>query len=104
MGGVPLNVAGYPDNRIIYPTANSAKYYQLHTNGIVTTGAGTGSGMSPIVLENRSGGYYYSLTAKLEKSFDKGFTAMVAYTHSEAKNYFDGGGDQASSAWSGNPM
>jgi hypothetical protein len=103
MGGAPLNVAGYPDNRIIYPTANSAKYYQLHTNGIVTTGAGTGSGMSPIVLENRSGGYYYSLTAKLEKSFDKGFTAMVAYSHSEAKNYFDGGGDQASSAWSQNP-
>jgi hypothetical protein len=53
-------------------------------------------------MENANGGYYYSVTAKLEKTFDKGFFAMIALTHSEAKNLVDGSGDQPFSAWSGN--
>ncbi|MBE0676211.1 MAG: TonB-dependent receptor, partial [Bacteroidales bacterium] len=103
----PLNVAGYPDNRLIYPYTTSAtnfnKYYQIINSAGTVVTPGSGNGVSPIVLENRKGGYYYSVTAKLEKSFDRGFSAMVAYTHSEAKNLVDGGGDQASSAWNGNP-
>lgn len=104
---VPLNIAGYPDNRLIYPQTNAAtnhqKYYQIvDNNGNVVT-PGSGNGVSPIVLVNKKGGYYYSVTAKLEKSFDKGFSAMVAYTHSEAKNLIDGGGDQANSVWNGTP-
>ncbi|MEI7828337.1 MAG: TonB-dependent receptor [Prolixibacteraceae bacterium] len=108
-GGVAMNIAGYPDNRIVYPvTAAATKglaYYQtISTDGkTVTTPAGTGgNGVSPIVLENRNKGYYYSLTAKLEKAFAKGFTGMVAYTRSDARNLVDGSGDQASSAWNGN--
>lgn len=101
-GGVPLNIAGYPDNRTIYPTTNPDKYYQLQTGGAITTSTGKGTGVSPIVLENRKGGYYYSVTAKLEKTFEKGFYGMIAYTHSVAKNLVDGAGDQASSAWNGN--
>jgi len=58
--------------------------------------------MSPIVLENRKGGYYYSVTAKLEKTFDFGLSAMAAYTRSEAKNLVDGAGDQAFGAWADN--
>lgn len=104
----PLNIAGYPDNRLIYPytvaATNVNKYYHVQSGGTVTTSTtGIGTGVSPIVLENRKGGYYYSVTAKLEKAFDRGFTAMVAYTRSEAKNLVDGGGDQAASAWNGNP-
>lgn len=99
-----LNIAGYPDNRLIYPPTNVTKannYYYLVTGGGVISPAGI-NGVSPIVLENRKGGYYYSITAKLEKSFFKGFTGMVAYTHSMAKNLVDGAGDQAASAWNGN--
>jgi hypothetical protein len=105
---VPLNIAGYPDNRLIYPVTTSTtrglSYYQtINSAGAITTGqAVASSGVSPIVLENRKGGYYYSVTAKLEKQFTKGFAGMIAYTHSEAKNLVDGSGDQASSAWSGN--
>ena len=107
-GAVPLNIAGYPDNRLIYPyttaTTNGLKYYQtVSSDGkTVTTGNPTGNGVSPIVLENRNKGYYYSLTAKLEKSFAHGFSGVIAYTRSEAKNLVDGSGDQASSAWNGN--
>jgi hypothetical protein len=38
----------------------------------------------------------------LEKSFSNGFSGMIAYTHSVAKNLVDGAGDQAASAWNGN--
>jgi Carboxypeptidase regulatory-like domain len=100
-GAANLNLfTGYPDYRLIYPTTNAAKYYYTQTNGVIKP-TGT-AGVSPIVLENRKGGYYWSATAKLEKTFDKGFAAMIAYTHSEAKNLVDGAGDQASSAWNGN--
>lgn len=106
-GGVAMNIPGYPDHRIIYPTATIDKYYNFRTSaGAITTAnplPSGASGISPIVLENREGGYYYSVTAKLEKSFDNGLYAMVAYTKSEAKNLVDGAGDQASSAWNGNP-
>lgn len=103
-GGAPLNVAGYPDNRIVFPSATKDKYYQLINSAgtAVTTSTGSGNGVSPIVLTNEKGGYYASVTAKLEKSFENGFYGMIAYTHSEAKNLVDGAGDQASSAWNGN--
>jgi hypothetical protein len=93
-------VWNYPDQRLIYPNANVDKYYNLHTGGVILPN-GT-SGVSPIVMVNKKGGYYYSLTAKLEKSFSVGLYAMIAYTHSEAKNLVDGSGDQPSSAWTGN--
>lgn len=96
----PNTGASYPDNRLIYPNANVSKYYNLQTNGVITVASG--SGVSPIVLENRKGGYYWSATVKLEKAFTKGFSGMIAYTHSEAKNLVDGSGDQAASAWNGN--
>ena len=101
-GGAYMNIPGYADNRMIYPVNAVDKYYQLQTNSLITTSTGKGSGVAPIVLKNKNGGYYYSVTAKLEKAFENGFYGMVAYTHSEAKNLVDGAGDQASSAWNGN--
>ncbi|MFN8211232.1 MAG: TonB-dependent receptor [Bacteroidales bacterium] len=98
---LPLNIAGYPDNRLIYPVTKANAYYYMVTGAGVISAAGT-NGMSPIVLENRKGGYYASFTVKLEKTYWKGLSGMVAYTHSVAKNLVDGSGDQASSAWNGN--
>jgi hypothetical protein len=98
------NTDSYPDGRLIYPNALDEKYYYLHNGGVLTTKLTnpTPQGVSPIVLENRKGGYYWSGTVKLEKAFSNGFAGMIAYTHSEAKNLVDGSGDQASSAWTGN--
>ncbi|OAQ40724.1 hypothetical protein A5893_07230 [Pedobacter psychrophilus] len=97
----PLNVAGYPDNRIIYPNANADKFInKLSGTGIPSTTA-TGA-FNTYVLDNASGGYNYSITASLNKQFNNGLSAFLAYTKQEGKNYFDGGGDQPSGSWLGN--
>jgi hypothetical protein len=60
-----------------------------------------GRNITPYLIENTDNkGWYYSVTAMLEKKFDKGFTAMVAYTRSESKSAIDGSGDQITSAFS----
>jgi predicted lipoprotein with Yx(FWY)xxD motif len=44
-------------------------------------------------------GYYYSITAKLEKNNWHGLSGMAAYTYSKAKSLGDGFGDQVTSAY-----
>ncbi len=97
-----LNVAGYADNRMIYPTSNNQKFINPLTSAGVYSPTGT-SAFNTIVLDNGSKGYYFSLTTKLEKQFSKGLSAMVAYTFSDAQNLYDGSGDQPLSAWQGTP-
>lgn len=100
---LPLNVAGYPDNRMIYASSNSAKYInKLQTigNGIqVPSPVGT-SAFSMILTGNEKRGHYASLTTRFEKQFKKGFAAMVAYTKSFANRLYDGIGDQPFNTWS----
>lgn len=43
--------------------------------------------------------YYYSISAQLHKRFNFGLDLSFAYTHSGAKSYGDGIGDQVSSAY-----
>ncbi len=95
-----LNVAGYPDNRTIYGSTVPTRFINtLNSAGIPTVG-GT-SAFNPILITNGNKGYYFSLTAKVEKPFSKGFYASIAYTKSLAGNMHDGGGDQPQSAWQG---
>ncbi len=95
-----LNVAGYPDNRAIYPVSNTQKYINPLTGAGLPSPTGT-SAFNAIVIKNGTRGYYFSLTAKFEKPFSKGFNASIAYTKSMAGNLFDGNGDQPLSAWQG---
>jgi hypothetical protein len=103
----PLNVAGYADNRVIYPSRNTDKFLnpliggQPVAPGTTTGTGGDASAFNPIVLDNASEGYYFSLTGKLDKQFTNGLSAMVAYTGSQAKNIYDGSGDQLINTWSG---
>ena len=46
-------------------------------------------------------GYYASVTAKLQKDFSFGLSAMAAYTYSVSKTVQEGYGDQVSSLFSG---
>lgn len=57
-----------------------------------------------IYLSNTNKGYTYNLTAKLEKNFDFGLNAMLAYTLGESKGINDGTSSQASSNWKYNEV
>jgi hypothetical protein len=94
----PLNVAGYPDNRLIYPNANTQKFINALTSSGQVSPTGT-SAFNVVDITNGTKGYYASLTLKLDKQFSKGLFGMVAYTKSMAGNLFDGSGDQPLSAW-----
>ena len=103
----PLNVTGYPDNRVVYPVAENQRYINPITPGTsptpgqpVATGTANAVRFDPAFLTNGKDGYYYSVTARLEKSFASGFGATVAYTKSQAKNVYDGSGDQLLNTWS----
>jgi len=109
----PLNVSGYPDNRMIYPNANTDKFINPILNGkAVPNGTvipATPGNLNPaqpgafnvIVLENAKKGFYYSVTASLAKNFNNGFGARLSYIKSEAKSLYEGGGDQTLSSWQG---
>lgn len=112
MNPTPLNVAGYPDSRMMYPVATNVKYvnpltsanFNAVTNPNPSTAVPNGDvrgtqALNAIVMDNGSKGHYFSITAKLEKQFDRGFNAFIAYTKSFANNLFDGSGDQPLSAW-----
>ena len=95
-----MNIAGYPDHRMIYP--NTAEKYIHRLDGTGQPSATGSNGAMPIVFYNeKDNGYYGSLTFKLEKPIWEGLSAMVAYTRSWAKSLHDGSGDQALSLWRG---
>lgn len=91
-----MDIAGYPDMRYIYPTGAS-RYINKLNNGLISS-TGTGN-FDAIVMDNTKGGNYWSLTAQLTKVLEKGFSGMIAYTMSGAKNYGDGSGDQIVNLW-----
>jgi hypothetical protein len=58
------------------------------------------SGYQAYVLENAGkAAYYYSISAQLRKSFAFGLDLSASYTHSQAKSYSEGIGDQVTSAY-----
>lgn len=58
------------------------------------------SGNQAFVIENAGKkAYYWSINAQLRKIFDFGLALSASYTHSQAKSYTEGIGDQVSSAY-----
>lgn len=97
-----MNITGYPDHRLKYPSGVNRYINKLGkdaSGNSVISATGTGN-FDAIVMDNAKGGNYWSLTASLTKLFSKGFSAMIAYTRSGAKNFGDGGGDQIVNLWS----
>ncbi|CAN5347256.1 carboxypeptidase regulatory-like domain-containing protein [soil metagenome] len=95
-----MNIPGYPDNRLIYPSSNAAKYInKLSPTGQPAT-TGTLNSLTAVVSGNaEKKGYYLSFTTKLEKQFGKGLFASVAYVYSASDNLYDGEGDQPVNTW-----
>ncbi len=52
-----------------------------------------------MMLTNTNKGYYWSLTAQLQKEFDHGIYASLAYTRGVSRDYGLIGGSQAASLW-----
>lgn len=108
----PLNIAGYPDNRLIYPVTVPTRFLNPLTSAIrsatnpnpstaVPSGDARGTQQfNAIVTGNADRGYYFSLTTSLAKQFSGGFFASIAYTKSIADNLYDGNGDQPFNTWS----
>ncbi|MDR0294843.1 MAG: carboxypeptidase regulatory-like domain-containing protein [Prevotellaceae bacterium] len=94
----PINIAGFPDNRLMYPNGG-AKYIHRYTSAGVADPNGS-NGVQPLLVHNvGDNGYYSSFTFKIEKDLWQGLSGMVAYTHSWAKSLHDGSGDQMLSLW-----
>ena len=90
-----INNGGDHRLRYLTATANSNKYYY---------GAGGATQANPsistaILLANSKKGYAYTLTARVQKTWQN-LHVSVAYTYSQAKNVATGG-STASSLWSG---
>lgn len=82
-----------------------------HENGLVMSDGidvrnyytDAGLGTNPYIIHNASkGGYYASVTAKIEKNWLTGLSLSAAYTFARSKTLSDGLGDQVSSAFSFN--
>lgn len=69
---------GGNDGRDIYPALDLSGT-AASTARFINSGIG-----NAFVLTNNNVGYSYSLTVKLEKSFDKNFGGLIAYTHAKA--------------------
>ncbi len=52
-----------------------------------------------ILLSNTNKGYTYTLTGQVQKTFDNGFNASLAYTYGRAKSVNDGTSSTAMSNW-----
>ncbi|WP_170827321.1 TonB-dependent receptor [Arcticibacter eurypsychrophilus] len=97
-----LNIAGYPDNRLVYPTDIKDRFI----NNLNSSGLADLNGNSPlnvVKVSNVSKGYYWSMTEQLEKKISNTLVISVAYSRSMAKNLNDGDGDQTLSALNATP-
>jgi hypothetical protein len=106
----------YPDNRPIYPRYNTYKFINPLISGqAVESGTlpnpdapvasnNDAAAFNPIFLDNIRGGYYFSVTAKLEKQFNRNLSAFFAYTRSKSEVPYDGIGDQLLNTWSLTPI
>jgi hypothetical protein len=105
----------YADRRPIYPRFNTDKYLNplisgqpvapgTTRDGAPVSSSNDASAFNPVILDNASDGYYWSVTAKLEKQFDNGLSAFFAYTKSQSKVLYDGIGDQLLNTWSLTPI
>jgi outer membrane receptor protein involved in Fe transport len=83
-----------PDKRVRYFATKTGTVPSRRINSAIS---------NAMVLDNSKEGYSYSLTIQLAKTLTKGFSGMIAYTYSGAKDLTSNPGSAAASAWSSNP-
>jgi hypothetical protein len=100
---VAMNIAGYPDHRLMYRAGNAKFVHKLNRDGQLDPTTTNNAGVTPLFVTNfnKNTGYYASLTFRLEKTLWNNLSGMIAYTRSRAESLHDGGGDQMYSIWNG---
>ncbi len=89
---------GTGDDRAIFAGFNEVNIYSADPNSIGFLDAGA------IVMDNVAEGYQYSLTGKLQKTFNFGLRADFAYTYQESKDYTSIPAEIAADAFQRNPV
>ncbi len=76
-------------------------YFDNYTevSNYIVNGEVVGQANEIMMLTNTNQGHYWSITAQLQKEFDYGIFASVAYTRGESRDYGLIGGSQAASLW-----
>ena len=84
LDSLTMRLPGEPEDRLLYVNENVTNM--------------NGGRMNGYYLHNEKGlhGYYYSISAQLQKSFDFGLDLMAAYTYSDGKAVSDADSDQIS--------
>ncbi|MCD6090401.1 MAG: TonB-dependent receptor [Bacteroidales bacterium] len=91
-------LSGTGDHRAIFAGFNEVNIYSSDPNSIGFLDAGT------IIMDNVDEGHQYSLTGKLQKTFDFGLRADIAYTYQESKDYTSIPAEIAADAFQRNPV
>lgn len=91
-------------NNVLYYNVNLDPTTQEMTGGPDNRPIFTGNSIDPdytrvMLGTNTSEGYTYNITAQLQKPFDNGLTASIAYTFGRAMAVNDGTSSQNSSQW-----
>jgi hypothetical protein len=98
MGTPSETLRGTGDSREIFGGFNEVNIYSSSPNSIGFLDAGA------IVMDNVAEGYQYSLTGKVQKTFEFGLTADLAYTYQESKDYTSIPAEIAADAFQRNPV
>ena len=90
MVATTVQLPGEPDSRTFWSNDPAAKNSE-------------GKNINPYWIHNSNlNGYYYSVTAKLQKNFSDNLFVAASYTRSDSKTLNDGLGDQVTSVFSTN--
>lgn len=109
-GGIDFSVEGIY-SREFNPAIVTNLNYSWDGESTITLAPGdtrryytaSGNGNNPYMITNAGHkAYYYSITTSLAKRFNFGLNISASYTHSRARSYGDGVGDQVSSAYYNN--
>ncbi len=87
---------------IVNPNRYVAETQQISKNDYRAKYASYNKQDAYVITNAGNDAYYYSITAQLHKAFNFGLDLSFAYTHSKAKSYSDGIGDQVTSTYKTN--
>ncbi|MBN2812554.1 MAG: TonB-dependent receptor [Bacteroidales bacterium] len=99
-----INLNRQEDAAFVFEGPDQRPRYTAASNDPTARGYNSSSRLDPnydeiVKFENTNKGYSYNIMVQLQKQFDKGFTASMAYNHGRAKDINSGTSSVAYSNW-----